>query len=165
MGINPQKENRMSKFEIRIEALAPMRVAVFRGYGTAPEMEAHRQMEAFAREKGLIDADNRIKTFGFNHPAPWVTTNDEYGYEIWVVVGPEVEVPGYVLTKEYPGAKCAVTSIEKLADIGDAWEYLYNWVGENEEYDHAHLDGLEEVLSPLGTAEEEFKFNLYLPVK
>jgi len=154
----------MSKFQIRIEELPPMRVAVFRGYGLTPEMEAHRQVEAFAREKGLIDQDNRIKTFGYNHPAPWVTTNDEYGYEIWLVVGPEAEVPGYVLTMQYPGSKCAVTSIERLADIGEAWEYLYNWVKDSKEFQHAQMSGLEEVLSPLGTSEEDFKFNLYLPV-
>jgi predicted transcriptional regulator YdeE len=128
-------------------------------------MEAHKQVWAFAREKGLIDKENRIKTFGFNHPAPWVTSNDEYGYEIWLVVGPEVGVPPYVLTKEFPGAKCAVTSIERLAQIGEAWEYLYRWVQDSEDYKHAHLDGLEEVVSPLGTPEEEFAFNLYLPVE
>ena len=69
------------------------------------------------------------------------------------------------MVKEFPGARCAVTSIEKLSDIGAAWDYLYKWVGENPEYEHAPMDGLEEVTSPLGTPEEEFAFNLYLPVR
>jgi DNA gyrase inhibitor GyrI len=153
----------MSKFEIRIEELDPMRVAVFRGYSKTPEMEAHNLAVAFAKEKGLIK-DNHLKTFGFNKPCPWETKGDEYGYEVWVVADAGVNIPGFVMSKEFTGAKCAVTSIEKLADIGDAWEYLYDWVKGSKEYKHAHKDGLEEVLSPLSTPEDEFSFNLYLPV-
>lgn len=155
----------MQKFKIRIEKLPSMRVAVFRGYSTSPEMEAKALAVSFAEEKGLIQENNTLKTFGFNKPAPWITTEDAYGYELWVVVSPEVEIPPYVLAKDFPGALCAVTSIDKLADIGPAWEYLYDWVNNNPDYEHAHLDGLEEVISPLDTPEEEYSFNLYLPVK
>jgi DNA gyrase inhibitor GyrI len=154
----------MSEFIIRIQELKPMRVAIFRGYSKTPEMEAHQQAEVFAREKGLIK-NNRYQTFGFNKPAPWITKEEEYGYEIWVVVSPEVEIPPYIMEREIPGTKCAVTSIEKLAEIGPAWEYLYKWMEESKEYQHAHLSGLEEVTSPLDTPEEELSFNLYLPVK
>ena len=153
----------MSKFEIRTEELAPMRVAVFRGFSKTPETEAHDLAVAFGKEKGLI-RDNHLKTFGFNKPCPWETKSDEYGYEVWVVTDPKAEIPGFVMSKEFPGAKCAVTRIDKLADIGDAWEYLYDWVKGSKEYEHAHMDGLEEVLSPLGTSEQELAFNLYLPV-
>jgi DNA gyrase inhibitor GyrI len=155
----------MSRFKIRIEELEPMRVVVFRGYSRTPEKEAHEQAVAFAEEKGLIDQNNRFKSFGFNKPAPWVTKEEEYGYEIWVVVDADVDVPPYLVEKTFPGAKCAVTSIEKLADIGAAWEFLYDWMEDNEDFEHAHLDGLEEVLSPLGTPEEDLAFNLYLPVR
>lgn len=155
----------MKQFEVHIEKLDPMRVVVFRGYSTQPEMEAHHLAVAYAKANGLVDEDNCVKTFGFNKPAPWVTKDDEYGYELWVVVGAELEVPPYLRVKEFPGATCAVTQIERLADIGAAWEYLYQWVGDNQDYEHAHLDGLEQVLSPLGTPEEDYVFKLYLPVK
>jgi DNA gyrase inhibitor GyrI len=155
----------MNTFKVRIEKLDAMRVVVFRGYSTKPEIEAHQLAMAFAQEKGLVDKDNCVKTFGFNKPAPWVTTDDEYGYEQWVVVGDELDVPPYLPVKAFPGAKCAVTQIEKLADIGAAWEYLYQWVGDNQEYNHAHMDGLERVLSPLGTPEEKYAFKLYLPIR
>jgi hypothetical protein len=42
----------MGKFDIRIEQLPPMQVAVFRGYSEAPEMEAKGLAVAFAKEKG-----------------------------------------------------------------------------------------------------------------
>lgn len=155
----------MKKFKIQIEKLDAMRVVVFRGYSTKPEMEANQLAMAFAKVKGLVDHENRVKTFGFNKPAPWVTSDDEYGYELWVVVGVETDVPPFLPFKHYPGATCAVTRIEKLADIGAAWEYLYQWVGDQPELEHAHMDGLEQVLSPLGTPEEQYAFKLYLPVK
>ena len=155
----------MKKFKIRIEKLDAMRVVVFRGYGTKPEMEAHQLAVAFAKERGLVDDHNRVETFGFNKPAPWVTSDDEYGYELWVVVEDETDVPPYLPVKSFPGATCAVTQIEKLADIGAAWEYLYQWVGDHQAYDYAHMDGLEQVLSPLDTPEEQYAFKLYLPVK
>jgi DNA gyrase inhibitor GyrI len=158
-------ENIMSKFKVRIEQLDPMRVVVFRGYSQTPEMEAHEHAVAFAKEKGLIAEDNCLKTFGFNKPAPWVTKGEEYGYELWLVVDSDMDVPPYLMVKEFPGAKCAVTSIKKLADIGAAWEYLYEWVENSEDYEHAHMEGLEEVLSPLGTLAEDLAFNLYLPVR
>lgn len=154
----------MSQFTIRIEELDSMRVVVFRGYSKTPEMDAQKHAVAFAKEKGLIDKKNCLKTFGFNKPAPWMTNEEEYGYELWVVVDSYVDVPPYLVVKEFPGSKCAVTSIEKLADIGAAWEFLYEWVENSKEYEHAHRDGMEEVLSPLGTPEEELAFNLYLPV-
>ena len=155
----------MADFEVNIERLDPMRVVVFRGYGIQPELEAHHLAMAFANEKGLIDDKNCVKTFGFNKPAPWVTKDEAYGYELWVVVGDKVEIPPYLRVKDFPGAKCAVTQIEKLADIGAAWEYLYEWVEDIPDIEHAHMDGLEEVLSPIGTPEDDYAFKLYLPVK
>lgn len=72
---------------------------------------------------------------------------------------------GEIRVKQFPGSLCAVTSIEKLADIGAAWEYLYQWIQQSERYEHAHMDGLEQVLSSVGTPEEQLSFNLWLPIR
>ena len=152
----------MSKFEIRIEELAPMRVASFKGFSETPEMIAHDAAIAWAKKKELIES---FHTFGFNNPSPWATEGPEYGYEVWVVIDDDLEVEDGVKVKEFPGHLCAVTSIEKLADIGDAWKELYTWVKKSENYHHAKVGGLEQVTSPLGTPEQELCFNLYLPVK
>ena len=115
-----------------------------------------------AKKNGIIDS---FHTFGFNNPSPWETEGEEYGYEVWVVIDEDLEVEDGVEVKEFPGHQCAVTSIEKLADIGDAWKDLYNWVKGSDKYHHAKVECLEEVTSPLGTPEQELSFNLYLPVK
>lgn len=95
------------KFNICIEDLGPIRVIVFTGDSKTPEMEAHKHAVGFAKEKGLLDKNNHFKTFGFNKPAPWVTQEEEYGYEIWVVVDSDVNVPPYLMEKTFPGAMCS----------------------------------------------------------
>jgi DNA gyrase inhibitor GyrI len=152
----------MSEFEIRIEELPAMRVASFKGFSETPEMDAHNTAVAWAEKKGLL---KDFHTFGFNNPPPWSTDGPEYGYELWVVIGKDTEVEADIEVKEYPATLCAVTSIERLEQIGDAWKYLYEWVKASKEYEHPDVNGLEEVTSPIGTPEEELSFNLWLPVK
>lgn len=152
----------MYEFEIRIEELPAMQVASFKGFSKTPEMDAHNAAVEWAEEKGLI---KDYRTFGFNNPPPWDTEGPEYGYELWVVIGKDTEVDEGIEIIDYPTTLCAVTSIDRLEQIGDAWEFLYNWVKGTNEYVHPDMNGLEEVTSPLGTPEEEFSFNLYLPVK
>lgn len=72
---------------------------------------------------------------------------------------------GEIRVKQFPGILCAVTSIVKLADIGAAWEYLYQWIQQSERHGHTHMDGLEKVLSSVGTPEEQLRFNLWLPIR
>ena len=152
----------MSEFEIRIEELPAMRVASFKGFSKTPEMDAHNTAVAWAESKGLLEG---YKTFGFNNPPPWATDGEEYGYELWVVIGEDIEVEGEIEIKDLPATLCAVTSIEKLAQIGDAWKYLHDWAEASVDYQHPDSSGLEEVTSPLGVPEEELSFNLWLPVK
>jgi DNA gyrase inhibitor GyrI len=152
----------MSEFEIRIEELPAMRVASFTGFSETPEMDAHNAAVKWAEKKGLL---KDYRSFGFNNPPPWDTEGPEYGYELWVVIGTDTKVEEGIEVKDYPSTLCAVTSIDRLEQIGDAWEYLYKWVKTSDEFQHLDMNGLEEVTSPLGTPEEEYSFNLYLPVE
>ena len=154
----------MKEFKIRVETLPPLRVAFFRAFSETPEREASETLLAWADRKGLLVDPTSFRCFGFNNPPPWATEGPAYGYESWITVGPDAEPDGVVQIKEFSGSLCAVTSIDRLAEIGAAWEFLYRWVEGNETYQHAHLDGLEEVLSPIGTPEAELAFNLWLPI-
>jgi DNA gyrase inhibitor GyrI len=154
----------MREFKIRIEKLPSMRVAYYTGFAKHPEMEAWGTLLTWAQGKGLVSQPLSFRRFGFNNPPPWGTEGEEYGYECWITVDEQVEASGEVGIKAFPGSLCAATSIERLADIGNAWETLYQWVEDSGQYDHAHMDGLEEVISPLDTPEEELAFHLYLPI-
>ncbi|MCJ7661157.1 MAG: GyrI-like domain-containing protein [Anaerolineales bacterium] len=104
-----------------------------------------------------------VRRFGFNNPPPWDTPGPAYGYESWITIPAGINPIGEIHVKRFPGSLYAVTSNEKLTDIGTAWEYLYQWCQGSDEYEHAHMDGLEKVLSPAGTLEEQLSFNLWLP--
>jgi DNA gyrase inhibitor GyrI len=152
----------MREFEIRIEELPAMRVASFKGFSETPEMDAHNAAMKWAEEKGLL---KDFHTFGFNNPPPWATEGPEYGYELWVVIGKDTEVEEEIEVMEKPAILCAVTSINRLEQIGDAWKYLHDWAKASNEYEHPNSSGLEEMTSPIGAPEEELSFNLWLPVK
>lgn len=97
-------------------------------------------------------------------PPPCPPAGTPYGYESWITVEPGINPQGKIRVKKFPGSLCAVTSIECLADIGASCKYLYELCEGSADYAHADMDGLEEVLSPVGTPEEDLSFNLWLPV-
>ena len=155
----------MNEFDIHIETLPPMRVTYFKAFSQHPEVEASWTLWAWAELVGIIIELHSVRRSGFNNPPPWDTPGPAYGYESWITVDPDVNPIGEIRVKRFPGSLCALTSIEKLSDIGTAWKYLYQWCQGSDEYEHAHLDGLEEVLRPVGTPEEHLRFNLWLPIR
>jgi DNA gyrase inhibitor GyrI len=155
----------MEKFHVRVATLPPMQVAYFKAFSLHPEMEASGTLWEWAEQIGLVADTGAVKRFGFNNPPPWDTSGPDYGYESWITMPEDTQPTGEIQVKQFPGSLCAVTTIARLADIGTAWEYLYQWVQRSQDYEHAHIDGLEEVLSPVGTPEEQLSFNLWLPIQ
>ena len=151
----------MKIFDIRIENLPPMMVAHFRAFSQHPEIESSETLWAWSQQVGINLEDVTVRRVVEPNPPPWDTSDLAYGYESWVTITPHVNPCVEIRVKKFTGSLCAITSIEKLADIGAAWEYLYQWVRHSEDYEHAHMDGLEEVLSPAGTPEEQLSFNLW----
>ena len=154
----------MNEFDIRIETLPPMRVAYYKTFSQHPEAEASGTLWAWAEQVGICMHPVSERRFGFNNPPSCDTPSLVYGYESWITIPADINPTGEIRVKQFPGSLCAVTSIEKLANIGSAWKHLYNWCQDTDEYEHAHIDGLEEVLSPVGTPEEQLRFILWLPI-
>jgi len=154
----------METFNVRVVTLPPMRVAYFKAFSLHPEMEASSTLLEWAERVGFLSDPEAVRRFGFNNPPPWNNPGPDYGYESWITIPADIHPTGEIRVKQFPGSLCAVTTIARLADIGDAWEYLYRWVQRSQDYEHAHMDGLEEVLSPVGTPEEQLSFNLWLPI-
>ena len=152
----------MSELEVRIVSMEPMRVASAHGFGRGPEEEASRKMLAFLAARGL--EFGQIRWFGFNNPDP-SPGSPNYGYEIWVTVGPEVQGEGEVTIKEVPARRYAVTRFKGLENIGRVWRQLVAW-SERSAYKkppHCH-QCLENLLTPPGTPYSEYVFDLYLPI-
>jgi AraC family transcriptional regulator len=113
--------------------------------------------------KGLLDDRETHRIFGFNNPDP-SPGSPNYGYEFWIVIGPEVEAEGEVKIKEIPGGLYAVTRCEVRGDayeiIPGTWKRLAEWC-EDSKYRCAFHQWLEEHI--MGDT-SVFDLDLYLPI-
>jgi DNA gyrase inhibitor GyrI len=154
-----QGDDEMKDLQVRIETLPPMRVASAYGFGTSPEGIAFDLMEAWARPKGLME-DN--PTYGFDNPSP-TPGSPNYGYEVWLPVGPEVEPEGGIKIIDFPGGLYAVAPCEGVQVIGERWKALVHW-REGSKYQCGHHQWLEKLLTPVTLPEDQLVFDLYLPI-
>jgi len=153
----------MSKLDVRIVELEPMRMASAYGFGSSPEGMAHEKMNAFLEARNLLDGYGaKYRHFGFNNPNPSVGSPN-YGYEIWVEVGAEVEPEGDIRIVDFCGGLYAVTRFENLENIGPVWKELAFW-REGSKFKPGRHQWLENLLNPRETDLAKLVFDLYLPV-
>ena len=156
----------MSKLDVRIVKLEPMRVASFHGFGQSPEEAAWNKLIAWAKPKGLRGDLKRKRIFGFNNPNP-SPGSPNYGYEFWIVVGPDVQPEGEMEIKDFPGGLYAVTRClvqdKPYETIPATWKKLVEW-HESSRYKHAARQYLEEHLDVENGSEGDFDLDLYLPI-
>lgn len=155
----------MTLSDVRIVDLPQMRVASALGYGTEPEDQAFSILIPFAQSIGLNPGDPGYRTFGFNNPNP-SPGSPNYGYEVWLPVGPDVGAQEPIEIKTVPAAKYAVTRFTGLKNIGQTWRELVAWF-EDSPYScpSNRCEGLEEVLNPTETDPAKWVFDLYLPIE
>ena len=155
----------MDELEVRIVTLAPMRVASLHGFGESPELLAWDKLVAWAEPKGLLDDPEKTRLFGFNNPNP-SPGSPNYGYEVWITVGEDVEPESGVEIKDIPGGLYAVTRCPQgAANITPTWERLVAWLAASK-YKHAQHQWLEEHIWEPGVPmdEENLVLDLYAPV-
>jgi len=155
----------MSELDVRIIKLEPMRVASVLGFGESPEGQAWQKLEAWAKPKGLFEDPEKHCIFGFNNPDP-SPGSPNYGYELWIMVGPDVEPEGEVRILNVPGAHYAVTRCKvpegELDNIGATWKKLAAW-REDSKYKCGSHQWLEQSVS-LYSPGVGFILDLYLPI-
>ncbi len=105
----------MSDLDVHVVKLDPMRVASVRVINESPEVDAWNKLRSWAEPKGFLQNDENHPIFGFNNPSPQ-PDQKEYGHEIWIKVGPDVESEGDVEVKDYPGGLFAVTTCKLTGD-------------------------------------------------
>lgn len=153
----------MTELTVRTVTLPAMRVASALGFGKEPENQASAMIVDFARKNGMEPGTPAYRTFGFNNPNPSLGS-PEYGYELWLPVGPEVKAEPPIVLKEIPKATYAVTRFVGLSHIGDVWRRFAAW------FEDAYGNvppceiqcWLEEVLNPAEPDPEKWIFDLYL---
>jgi len=156
----------MADLDVRIEKLAPMRVASVHVLGEEPEHKAWMKLQAWAEPKGLLDDIEKNPIFGFNRPNP-SEGRKEYGYEFWIKVDSDVEPEGDVTIKDYPGGLFAVTTCKLVDDpngnMPEVWMKLYEWVKASE-YEWKREQELEKP-KDITSADEDLVLELYLPIE
>ena len=151
----------MPEIVVRIISLEPMRFASTNGFGEQPETIAWEKLLSWAERQGIKDLDAH-RFFGFNNPNP-SPGSPNYGYEQWMIVGPDVEGDGEIEIKDYPGGLYAVMRSEGLQNISENWMKLAVW-REESKYQAAHHQWFEECFTPQAENLEDFVFDLYAPI-
>ena len=154
----------MSELEVRIVKLEPIRVASFHAFSATPEHDAIRKLIAWAQPRGMLDGTACQRIFGFNNPDP-SPGSPNYGYELWITVGSDVQPEGEVKIKEFSGGLYAVTRCEvkdPYKDIPETWQRLVAWC-EDSKYRMAHHQWLEEHIGPADQP-ADLVLDLYLPI-
>jgi len=155
----------MSELDVRIVKLEPMRVASVWGFGQAPEIEAWQKLTAWAEPRSLLDKPDQHPIFGFNNPNP-SAGSPNYGYELWIKVGADVEPEGDTRIADFEGGLYAVMRCEVPKEqyhaIGESWKKLATW-REDSRYKCGVHQWLEKSV-PSDSPQLEFVLDLYLPI-
>jgi len=139
---------------VRIVHLPASTVAASHYFGENPEENAGEQLEKFLKESHLYEIKPEARVFGFNHPNP---SNDRpnYGYEVWVTIPEEMDVPEPLEKKHFNGGLYAAHMIT-LGNFHE-WEWLSNWVNiDNPKYEANTIDDNGEVMG--GLLEEHLNY-------
>jgi DNA gyrase inhibitor GyrI len=157
-----EKDRKMSELQVRIVELEPMRVASFYGFGPSPEDIAWGKLVTWAKPRGFLGDPQSHRIFGFNNPNP-SPGSPNYGYEFWIVVGPDVEPEGDIAIKEFGGGMYAVAQSRGLEEIGPVWKSLVLW-REDSKYGCGSHQWLEEHVGADEQSPEEITLDLHLPI-
>ena len=167
-----QKEPKMKKFEVEIVKLEPMSVASAHAISMTPERDAWEKMRAWAEPKGLLEDLEKHPVFGFNNPNP-SPDREDYGYEFWIRVEPDVEPEGDIKIKESKEGLYAVTTCKLKEELDseffqkegylESWKKLVDWV-KSSKYKYGKHQCLEKAHDP-NASEEELVLDLYCPIE
>jgi hypothetical protein len=89
--LNKASEPLATLKHVRIVYLPPCKVAASYFFGESPEDHAEKPLAEFIRGIKLPKDKPDIRVFGFNNPSP--AGSETYGYEFWVSIPEEMDVP------------------------------------------------------------------------
>ena len=158
---------------VRIIHLAPFTVAASHYFGENPEDNAGKFMDKFVRDIELPKVKPDLRLFGFNNPSPM--GNEAYGYEFWVTIPNDLDVPEPLQKKHFTGGLYAAHCI-RMGDFHE-WQLLAQWIKNNDKYEYDAREplgmhgSLEEHLNAYSyfagdeTAAKFIQLDLLIPIK
>ena len=130
--INQAEQEQWRKLNVRFLQLPPMTVAAFHYVGPDPEDHVGDMASRFVQESHLYEAKPDSRMFGFNHPNP-SPDRPHYGYEVWLTIPEDFDVPAPGEKKRFPGGLYAAHAI----DFGSfhEWGWLAQWVDNSPDWE------------------------------
>jgi len=164
-------ETMNKEIQVEVVQLEPMTVASIQAISKTPEDDAWKKVVAFAEPRGLLKDLKENPIFGFNNPNPSVG-KEEYGYEFWIRINPDIKLEEGVTKKEFSGGLYAVTRCNLTKESTSAflhehgqlesWANLVKWF-ESSGYKKGKHVCLEKSINP-NKPDEDLLLDLYLPI-
>lgn len=164
---------RWKTLNVRYVMLPETTVAAFHYIGPDPEDHVGTLAEAFVRDSQLYTRKPDARMFGFNAPNP-SPEREHYGYEVWITIPEDTDVPAPGVKKTMPGGLYAAHTID-FPNFHE-WQWLLEWGENNQQYIPAGsgspedmFGGLEEHLNWVMCAQEgnqlPIRLDLLLPIR
>ena len=140
---NSQNENKkvtkLTDRDVRIVYLPPMTLATIHMVGQGVNGEQAEQttaviMDEFVKNTRLEKVYPAARHFGFNNPDGVADDDPNHGYERWISVPDEMEVPAPFVKKHLDGGMYAARVIP-MGAWDEGWEWLHEWVANSDKYD------------------------------
>lgn len=143
------------ELNVRILKLPPMTVASYHCIGDDPEEQVFGVMTEFAQKIRLYEIKPDARMIGFNRPNPGVLEDGTHGYEVWVTIPEDMELPEPLVKKRYDGKRLYAVLAIRFPEF-ELWGDLINWVNNNEQYETDYTE--EELAGQIGGFEEELNW-------
>ena len=143
--LDKANENLAKRENIRILQIPPYTVASYHCICEEPEAKAGDMMTEFAQKTHLYDIKPDARLFGFNHPNPGILENGLHGYELWLTIPDDMEVPEPYVKKHFDGGLYAALTM--CFPEFERWGDLDRWVQESDKYDHNYAPEGSEIMS------------------
>ena len=125
-------ETLAKKENIRILRLPPCTVASYHCICEEPEGKSGDMMTEFVQKTNLYDIKPDARLFGFNHPNPGILENGLHGYELWLTIPDDMEVPEPYVKKHFEGGLYAALTM-RFPEF-ERWNDLAHWAQTNGKY-------------------------------
>jgi DNA-binding transcriptional MerR regulator/DNA gyrase inhibitor GyrI len=171
-----EKLNKLTDRDVRIVYLPPATVASIRSMGSTPETETGDILFNFIKESNLPNIKPDFRHFGFNIEKSEQTNGGDHGYERWVTIPDDMDVPEKFEKKHFPGGLYGAHMIPMGAF--EEWNLLYEWANNHEKYKIAwgdparmhgfieeHLDAFHHYLWSHEECDQRLQLDLLIPIR
>lgn len=168
--------NRLTDRNVRITYLPPATVAAIHCMGSNSETESGDLLFAFIKDSGLPGMKPDFRHYGFNHPNGSLPDGSDHGFERWVTIPDDMEVPPPFVKKQFAGGLYGAYMIPMGAF--EEWNLLFTWANNHETYEIAWGDPecmsglMEEHLNPIShylwtheECDQKLQLDLLIPIR